>query len=190
MSSPARKQVLWYALLWAALVITDQVLKLFSRGLAVGEQIPLIPNVLSFTHVQNTGLIWGLGQGSNPAMIWLSIFFLGVLIYYYDEFATGRQRILYVLLLAGIVGNLIDRAMQGHVTDMFDLGWWPVFNIADSCLVVGVIGLVIDGVRPSAKSNRHAATEGDAAHRRSSTARPRKGASTTPPGSRSRRSPR
>nr|AEO37469.1 MMGP5 [uncultured organism] len=53
------------------------------------------------------------------------------------------ERSSYALILAGLLGNLIDRLFFGSVTDMFDLGWWPIFNVADSTLVIGVIGLVV-----------------------------------------------
>ncbi len=133
-----------YAGLFVGVVALDQAVKHAAQRLPVGESRALLPPLLSFTHVQNTGVTFGFLQGSNAAVIWLSVFFLGVLVYSFDQFRTRAERVLYTLLFAGIIGNLIDRVGQGFVTDMFDLTGWPgIFNVADSALVCGVVGLLL-----------------------------------------------
>lgn len=133
-----------YLGLCIGILVLDQAVKNVARRIPLGESVPLVPKLLAFTHIQNTGITFGLLQGSNAAIIWLSIFFLGILVYAFDQFRTRAERILYTLLFAGIIGNLIDRVAQGFVTDMFDLTGWPgIFNIADSALVIGVTGMIL-----------------------------------------------
>lgn len=131
-----------YYVLVAALVAVDQGVKAAGRAMPLGEQTSLIPSMLWFTHVQNTGATFGIFQGNNALFIWLTIFFIGLLLWFAGEFETRGERTFYALLFVGLIGNLIDRIFLGHVTDVFDLGWWPVFNVADASLVVGVTGLL------------------------------------------------
>ncbi|RME31484.1 signal peptidase II [Candidatus Woesearchaeota archaeon] len=146
-----------YAGLFIGIIALDQAVKNVSRGLALGERHTLIPKLLAFTHVQNTGITFGFLQGSNGAVIWLSIFFLGILVYFFDYFSTRTERVLYTLLLAGIIGNLIDRLAQGFVTDVFDLTGWPgIFNVADSALVIGVCGMLLHEIYTSTHGKRAA----------------------------------
>ena len=94
-----------------------------------------------FTHTFNTGSIFGLFQGQNATFILVS--FLGVavlmLLYRSQRFPTGLLRLSLGLQLGGAFGNLLDRVRLGHVTDWVDVGPWPVFNVADACIVTGLI---------------------------------------------------
>lgn len=140
----------WISLaVFSSLLAMDQYTKWAIRSMYVPlESNPVFP-FLSFTYLQNTGTIWGLFQSSsaNGFFIWLSIIVFGILIYAYDTFQTPIEKISYALLMAGIWGNFIDRVVLGFVVDFIDLGWWPVFNIADSCINVGIALLVIDLIR-------------------------------------------
>lgn len=91
--------------------------------------------------VKNTGASFGLFKGMNIVFIILSFVALGVCAYYYAR--EYRIRILLAFLGAGIVGNLVNRIMYGYVIDFIDLGFWPVFNIADSLISIGVIVLAL-----------------------------------------------
>ena len=94
-----------------------------------------------FTHTFNTGSIFGLFQGQNAAFILVS--FLGVavlmLLYRSQRFPTGLLRLSLGLQLGGAFGNLLDRVRLGHVTDWVVVGPWPVFNVADACIVTGLV---------------------------------------------------
>lgn len=126
-------------LLFALLLFFDQYTKhAISSSYLVGESRAVF-SWISFTYVQNTGTIWGMLQDANGAFVWLSIIAFGILIYYYDAFETCIEKLCYVLLMTGLWGNLLDRVARGFVVDFLDLGWWPIFNIADSAIVVGLI---------------------------------------------------
>lgn len=94
-----------------------------------------------FTHVQNTGSAFGLFQGNNLPLLIVSLVGVGVLAYIYriQERPGVLMRVSIALMLGGALGNLADRIWQGHVTDFIDIGPWPVFNLADSSIVVGLI---------------------------------------------------
>ncbi len=94
-----------------------------------------------FTHVQNTGSAFGLFQGNNLPLLIVSLVGVAVLAYiYHTQQRPGiLMRISIALMLGGALGNLVDRIWQGHVTDFIDIGPWPVFNLADSSIVVGLV---------------------------------------------------
>lgn len=126
-------------LLFALLLFLDQYTKhairtTFPPGLSVN----VLPGVW-FTSVQNTGATWGLFQDTNTLFIWLSVIAFGLLLFFIDEFRTPIEKVAYTLILAGLWGNLIDRVSVGHVVDFIDVRWWPVFNLADSCITVAIV---------------------------------------------------
>jgi len=122
------------------LIILDQITKFFSTN------INLDFGIFAFKTIHNTGAIWGFFQNSNLAFIWISIIAFGILIYFYDSIPkTGRY--FYLAIISGILGNLIDRLFRGFVLDFIDFKFWPVFNLADSMIVIGVIGLIIIELR-------------------------------------------
>lgn len=137
------KERVLYGLLFLAILVADQVTKVLVRGMGLGEKIVAIPKVLWFTHLENTGASFSMLTGSNLLLIFIALLVLGALIYNYDSFKKNVEKIAYILLLSGIFGNLIDRVLRGSVTDFLDLGWFPVFNLADSALVIGVILLIV-----------------------------------------------
>ncbi|MGV8168848.1 MAG: signal peptidase II [Candidatus Nanoarchaeia archaeon] len=96
--------------------------------------------LVSFHLVTNTGASFGILKGSTPAMIIVSFIFLGLLFWFRNEFKDCTMCL--VLLAAGTIGNLIDRIFLGHVIDFIDLGWFPVFNLADAMITLGTIGLI------------------------------------------------
>ena len=123
------------------LVAADQFSKLTIRLTCHPAQtVPLIPPILHLTYVQNTGMAFGLFQG---ALGWLVLCSIGVSIWLVLELRRrqARPRPLQwglMLVLAGAIGNLIDRVWLGYVVDFIDLRVWPVFNVADSCITIGV----------------------------------------------------
>jgi signal peptidase II len=134
---------LWpYALLLIFLVALDQVTKWIARVVWINSPHSLGFVTLSFT--SNTGSSFSMLQGMNNVLIGVSVLALLALAYFAKSVVSHPgQRWGYTLILAGIIGNLIDRALFGYVTDFIDLGWFPVFNVADSCLSVGVVGFLL-----------------------------------------------
>ena len=126
----------------AALVfLLDQFSKYLVREfLRLYESFP-VDGFFRVTHTFNTGSIFGIFQGWNTAFILVS--FLGVavlvLIHRSQRFPDGLLRLSLGLQLGGALGNLVDRVRLGHVTDWVDIGPWPVFNVADACIVSGLV---------------------------------------------------
>ena len=106
--------------------------------------IEVIRNFLYIKSVQNTGIGFGLWQGHNALVIWLTIIFLGVIIYYLNEIVENKNiAVLAGLLIGGAVGNLMDRIFMGFVRDFIAFTFWPAFNVADAAITIGGIGLII-----------------------------------------------
>jgi signal peptidase II len=131
----------------AALLVAaaDQGVKaLVIRALPPSASIPVLPGVLSLTHVQNPGVAFGLLSGIPPvaaALVALTLFFL-VLYNRSRWLTTCAAGGGFALMAGGACGNLLDRARLGHVVDYLDLHIWPVFNLADVAIVVGA-GLLV-----------------------------------------------
>ena len=124
------------------------------RQIPAAATIPLIPGVLSLTHVQNTGVAFGLFAGISP----LITAFAALTLLFFLFYNRGRwlgSRVIgagIALMAGGAAGNLLDRVRLGFVVDYLDLHVWPVFNLADVAIVVGagilVLALSRDG-RPA-----------------------------------------
>ncbi|HIH25088.1 TPA: signal peptidase II [Candidatus Woesearchaeota archaeon] len=132
---------------FALLLFLDQYTKSAIRtALAQGREIDIIA-FIKFTYVQNTGAVWGSIPDTNAYLVWLSVIAFGLLIFFYDQFKTTFEKIAYTLLLVGLWGNMLDRVLYGHVVDFISVGWWPVFNIADSCITVGITIYILEALR-------------------------------------------
>ena len=136
-----------YLLISALLVILDQASKFLIRAnLDLGEQIVLIPRVVALTYVQNTGAAFSSFPSHTAALAVLSLVVSAALVVaMFRVFHHPAGRWITAVILAGAVGNLIDRAALGFVTDMIQTLFirFAVFNVADICVVLGVIALVI-----------------------------------------------
>jgi signal peptidase II len=124
-------------------VAVDQATKqLAATRILPGEQVDVIPG-LQLTHTRNSGVAFGALEGGGLIVAVLIGLSLALLIAY---FVANRERAwLWLpvgLLLGGALGNLADRARDGAVTDFIDPIAWPAFNVADSCIVIGVAVLL------------------------------------------------
>ena len=132
------------ALIAAAAIAADQFTKYLIRdNMRIGESWPQ-EGFFRLTHGTNTGSAFGLFQDQTLILTIASIIAIGFIIYYYRSQASHSwiSRLTIGLLLGGAVGNLIDRLIAGRVTDFIDVGPWPIFNIADSCITVGIVVLI------------------------------------------------
>ena len=146
----------------ALLLILDQVTKwLVRQNLAVGEMwapIPALSKIFTVTHVQNTGVSFGQLAGLGWLFMLVNLAVLVGILIYYPRIPAGhwQLRLAAPLILAGALGNMIDRLRtafaiagrtgslwtalpQSSVTDFMDFKIWPVWNVADLCTVTGVI---------------------------------------------------
>ena len=127
-----------------AVGLFDQSTKfLVQRFLEFGESFPA-EGFIRLTYVVNPGAAFGLFQGQSLFLTVGSFFGIGVLVlfYYRAPFPGPLLRLSLGLQLGGAIGNLLDRLRLGEVVDFVDVGPWPIFNVADSAIVVG-IGLLM-----------------------------------------------
>ena len=128
-----------------ALILLDQVTKfLVSAKLQLNESFPIFKDALHITRIHNTGAAFGIFKGMLPVFILLSIITIFLVILYANRFRHGyfHLRIGLLLILAGAIGNLIDRIRLGYVIDFIDVRFWSVFNMADTTITIGGIFLV------------------------------------------------
>lgn len=134
-----------------AVLLLDQLTKFaVQRAFAPGESLPALPPLLSLTYVQNTGAAFGLFKGQRVLFILLAA---GIAAWILREAlaAPAQSRSAawgFALVLGGSAGNLIDRLRFGYVVDFLDFHVWPVFNVADSAITVGVALLLWGALRP------------------------------------------
>jgi signal peptidase II len=131
-----------------AVVAVDQATKqLAATQIALGDQVDVLPG-LQLTNARNTGVAFGALEGGGLIVAILIALSLSLLVGY---FALNRDKpwlwLPVGLLLGGALGNLADRARLGAVVDFIDPVAWPAFNVADSCIVIGVLVLlwVVEG---------------------------------------------
>jgi len=133
-----------YFILAAVLVALDQLVKyLVSANIPLGGSVPFLPYIMDLTYVQNTGCAFSLLERHTWLLTIISAVMSVVLAVALAKgfFKHPLGKIAIALVLAGAVGNLIDRALYGYVVDMFRTLFidFAVFNVADICVVVGGI---------------------------------------------------
>lgn len=128
----------------------DQLTKwLVINKMELYEQIPIIENFFYFTSHRNSGAAWGILEGKMLLFYIITAIVTVGIIYYMEKYARGYKLIAISLsfLLGGAIGNFIDRLLHKEVVDFLDFKIfsydYPIFNLADSFLVVGVILLII-----------------------------------------------
>ncbi len=142
----------WWLFLVLVTVLTvfaDQVSKAYVVAhLALHRSwmpIDAVEPVFRFTHVHNTGAAFGLFPQGGSIFLIIAVIVSVVIIYYYRQLSGSAWlvRLALGLQLGGALGNVIDRVRLGYVVDFFNVEYWPVFNVADSCIVVGVVLLAL-----------------------------------------------
>src|SRR3979411_235853 len=148
--------VVLFVLVAVIVFIADRI----SKGLVVanvqpGTEKPVLPHVW-ITNTQNPGAAFGVAQDATAVFLVASVLVTVGLVFYVARNPVGTWAgVLLGLILGGTVGNGYDRLLHGTVTDFIALHFWPVFNVADSAISVGVVRLLIGYVlrqkgRPSA----------------------------------------
>jgi signal peptidase II len=150
-----------YAVLVAVLIAADQLVKYLVRAnIPLDGHVSLIPNVLELTNMQNTGAAFSIFREHTWVLTLLSLVvsvFLVIVLIKKLWITRPFGRFSLALIVAGAVGNLIDRLLFHSVTDMFATLFvnFAVFNVADMCLTVGCILLVIDVMIFGDKKEKH-----------------------------------
>ena len=154
-----RTRITLFLAMAAVAVILDQIVKAWVRSALpkTGDTAPFIPGVLRLLHVENTGAAFSMGEGKGFffVAIAVAIFILALL-------AVGKEELSVPFALAlgavagGGIGNMIDRLVQGSVTDFFATQFmdFPVFNVADIFVTLGVICVLICLIREGGEDRR------------------------------------
>jgi signal peptidase II len=157
------------------IVALDQATKLLvSSRIALGESVTVVPGLLHFTLVRNTGMAFGLLSGSDlPGKALLvtlaSILALAAVTYYAlrSPFGEKTTRFGLTFILGGAIGNIFDRVRLGYVVDFVDVfvrdSHWPAFNVADASICIGVGLLLLDSLKhrePSPGTEPHVSAQG------------------------------
>lgn len=125
---------------------------------------PLIDGVLHITYVQNTGAAFGILADRTKVFIAVAIVIIVVVMRYFRYVPKDNYllRLGLTFGLSGAIGNLIDRIRLGYVIDFIDFRVWPVFNVADSAIFLGVIALLLGIARlPKTEEDTHVTEQTD-----------------------------
>lgn len=140
------------AIIAAILIVLDQLIK--SKIVEVFTADPsekkFIPGVIYLVYLKNTGAAFSSFQNQKWLLLLISIIFMGLIAFVMFKLPLGKKflpaNILFSLVIAGGIGNMIDRIKQSYVVDYLGFDFWrsyPIFNFADVCVVLGVVGLFI-----------------------------------------------
>lgn len=131
-------------------IIIDQLIKIIvTNNLDLNTELIIIDNFFSLTNVQNDGAAFSILSGNRIFLICVSLCALILLYFLFvkDKKLKNIDKIIYGVLLGGIIGNLIDRVLYGYVIDYLSFNIFgysfPIFNFADICIVLSMIGLII-----------------------------------------------
>lgn len=132
-------------------LIIDQLSKLIvTNFMDIYHSITVVEDFFFLTYIRNKGAAWGIFSNNTLILALISLVFLFFLIKYINNETEIKKinAISFGFILGGIAGNLLDRLIRGYVVDFFRfviLGYnYPVFNIADVLIVIGVILLIVD----------------------------------------------
>lgn len=154
-----------YYLIIAAVLLLDQITKYIVRaGMELYQSIPIIDGVFHITYIQNSGAAFSMLQGKTFLLLLLPLLFS---IAFFAAIIKLRKSGHWTLLLslsmivAGGIGNLIDRATMGSVTDFLDFRFWPIFNVADIAVCCGcglllIYVIFVDGKKDKAEGEKKA----------------------------------
>ena len=138
------KKIIILIIIGIIIILLDQI----SKFIIIEKNITIIPSFLSFTYTENTGAAFNIGSNNLLFIILVNIIILGIIIKFIKERKEDvnfKILISLVLILAGGIGNLIDRIFRGYVVDFIDVNLFkfPNFNIADISIFIGIFLLII-----------------------------------------------
>ena len=136
----------------AIVILLDQLTKwAVAANMEIGERIPLIEPYIGLLSHRNRGAAWGMLEGQMWLFAIVTVVVVGGIVYYFQK--EGKDQPLFawslMLLLGGAIGNFIDRMVRGEVVDFISILIpviqydFPIFNVADASLTIGVILVII-----------------------------------------------
>ena len=146
----------------AAALSLDQYTKhVVVTTFAPGESREVVPHLLYWTYVQNHRGAFGLFGSQTWLLVAMALAVLALFFFAFRDAAAKSPlvRVAFGAIVGGAIGNIVDRFHYGSVVDFIDLRWWPVFNVADSCITIGVALLIISSmIREREAAATHAPT--------------------------------
>lgn len=137
---------IYYIVAAAVLVALDQFTKsLAAANLKSRDSFSLIPGVFEFHYHENFGAAFSSMQGKGVILVCTTVVILGLILFFYHRIPTEKKyiplRIIFAMLTAGAIGNMIDRVLNGYVVDFlyFSLIDFPIFNVADCYVTISVV---------------------------------------------------
>ena len=120
-----------------------------TKYIGLSESINVIDNFLNLTYVRNTGAAWSMFDNNSYLVLFISaVIIIGLIIYVVKNKPINKiEKVAYAFILGGALGNFVNRCINGYVIDFIDLKIfnynYPIFNLADSFIVIGVILFII-----------------------------------------------
>ncbi len=165
-----------FAIVAVSVVVVDHIVKwIIKTNMHLNQTIPVIGDLFTISYILNSGIAFGLFDSNSspvktPILILISFVALGIILYI---FLTLPKKIKLTglsmgLIFGGAIGNIIDRVVQGEVVDFLDFDFpdisvpflrihmtrWPTFNVADSCVLVGIIMLLVILIRHGGRAEQ------------------------------------
>lgn len=152
MSKFKRTELWFYPIFLIVMIVLDQITKIIAQNVLPfgGTGVSVIDNFFYFTYATNFGGAWSLFEGHTWMFILAAVIAVGVLGYFFMQTKIEDRftRFGLIMVLAGAIGNCIDRVLYGFVRDFVDLiilGYdFPIFNIADVCICLGTFFVIIE----------------------------------------------
>lgn len=122
----------------------------------LSHSFPIIKNVVHITVVYNKGAAFGLFQTKGTLLIFLSIILIFVLFFLVrtEREYSALINLSYGLILGGAFSNLYDRLIYGYVVDYIDLRIWPVFNLSDASINIGIVSILLKSLKARYREKR------------------------------------
>jgi len=128
-------------------ILSDQISKIWvQNNLNVMESIPVIRGIFHITYIQNPYSAFGLLKFHNAIFVIIALLVILIVIFFLRDRIAEKNKLVFfslIFLLGGSLGNIIDRLRVGSVIDFLDFRIWPIFNIADSAINIGLFLLVV-----------------------------------------------
>jgi signal peptidase II len=156
----ARRRLLAVALTVVAIVVIDQLTKVWAVAALSDGPVSIIGDTVELNLTRNPGGAFGRFRGLTPLLAIGAVLVAVFLFRSVQRARDGWTVAALTLVLGGALGNLGDRFarspgfLRGHVVDFVRVGWWPVFNVADSCITIGAVLLILRSVFPPPEPDR------------------------------------
>lgn len=159
--------MVYYVVALLVFLLDQGTKRLIATRMELGEIIPVIGNFFQITSHRNKGAAFGILQGQRELFIVITVIVVVAIVWYLRKTMNSGQKLLpfgLSLVLGGAVGNFLDRALHGEVVDFarFNFGSYtfPIFNVADSAIVIGVAMIILDTLLDVRRSKGSRSMEG------------------------------